>query len=378
MLRRTTSAGQVPLANFGSVTFTKVAALASISGLGNQGGTISSPRQARRSGSSRNLRSATSVDSSSGRSATGAAGTPLGLSADGSLVQGQLGAERDGLRVTMRAAVLVARALGALAAPVAASAPVSPAAARRALVKRRSRASPPRWDALHPKYKASSPRRKFVACERRAAASRGRDDQERRRGRGRDTSSTDRTCRCSAASSTSTTSRSPMTSARGNEKQDRIGDVESYGWRTAAAGCRSSRRTRTRPTKPASALADTSEVSSPQDAQAQARWWSRRRCSSSAPLPASAVTGGFGVAKAPRRPAPGVDDRDRAEGRQKAICQHVETSSRGQLEGRADRRRAIGSKTVFPVACEQPPRSQLLGPRRCVTRRSPGCPADAA
>jgi hypothetical protein len=33
---------QIPLANFGSVTFTKVAALASISGLGNQGGTIAS------------------------------------------------------------------------------------------------------------------------------------------------------------------------------------------------------------------------------------------------------------------------------------------------------------------------------------------------
>lgn len=34
---------QVPLANFGSVTFTRVAAQASIGGLGNQGGTISSP-----------------------------------------------------------------------------------------------------------------------------------------------------------------------------------------------------------------------------------------------------------------------------------------------------------------------------------------------
>ena len=34
---------QIALANFGTVTFTKVAALASISGLGNQGGTISSP-----------------------------------------------------------------------------------------------------------------------------------------------------------------------------------------------------------------------------------------------------------------------------------------------------------------------------------------------
>jgi Peptidase A4 family len=33
---------QVPLANFGSVTFTKVAALATIDGLGNQGGTITS------------------------------------------------------------------------------------------------------------------------------------------------------------------------------------------------------------------------------------------------------------------------------------------------------------------------------------------------
>ena len=33
---------QIPLADFGSVTFTKVAALASISGLGDQGGTISS------------------------------------------------------------------------------------------------------------------------------------------------------------------------------------------------------------------------------------------------------------------------------------------------------------------------------------------------
>ena len=34
---------QVPLANFGSVTFTKVAALATIEGLGDQGGTIASP-----------------------------------------------------------------------------------------------------------------------------------------------------------------------------------------------------------------------------------------------------------------------------------------------------------------------------------------------
>jgi hypothetical protein len=34
---------QVPLANFGSVTFTKLAALATIAGLGDQGGTISSP-----------------------------------------------------------------------------------------------------------------------------------------------------------------------------------------------------------------------------------------------------------------------------------------------------------------------------------------------
>ena len=34
---------QIPLANFGAVTFTKVAALASINGLGDQGGTISSP-----------------------------------------------------------------------------------------------------------------------------------------------------------------------------------------------------------------------------------------------------------------------------------------------------------------------------------------------
>jgi hypothetical protein len=34
---------QVPLANFGSVTFTKVAALATIEGLGNQGGTLTSP-----------------------------------------------------------------------------------------------------------------------------------------------------------------------------------------------------------------------------------------------------------------------------------------------------------------------------------------------
>jgi hypothetical protein len=33
---------QVPLANFGSVTFTKVAALATIAGLGDQGGTLSS------------------------------------------------------------------------------------------------------------------------------------------------------------------------------------------------------------------------------------------------------------------------------------------------------------------------------------------------
>jgi hypothetical protein len=34
---------QIPLANFGSVTFTKVAALATIDGLGDQGGTITSP-----------------------------------------------------------------------------------------------------------------------------------------------------------------------------------------------------------------------------------------------------------------------------------------------------------------------------------------------
>jgi Peptidase A4 family len=35
--------GQIPLANFGSVTFTKVAALATIAGLGDQGGTVASP-----------------------------------------------------------------------------------------------------------------------------------------------------------------------------------------------------------------------------------------------------------------------------------------------------------------------------------------------
>jgi hypothetical protein len=34
---------QIPLANFGSVTFTKIAALATIEGLGDQGGTIASP-----------------------------------------------------------------------------------------------------------------------------------------------------------------------------------------------------------------------------------------------------------------------------------------------------------------------------------------------
>jgi hypothetical protein len=77
---------QVPLANFGSVTFTKVAALATIVGLGDQGGTISSP-----------LWQATPVQlvpRPSQRffgdiverpdSTTGAAGaSPFGLSADG-------------------------------------------------------------------------------------------------------------------------------------------------------------------------------------------------------------------------------------------------------------------------------------------------------
>jgi hypothetical protein len=78
---------QVPLANFGSVTFTKVAALATIAGLGDQGGTISSP-----------LWQATPIQLVPRPSqrffgdmverpdaTTGAAGaSPLGLSADGS------------------------------------------------------------------------------------------------------------------------------------------------------------------------------------------------------------------------------------------------------------------------------------------------------
>jgi hypothetical protein len=77
---------QIPLANFGSVTFTKVAALASIAGLGDQGGTLAST-----------LWQSTSVQlvpRASQRffgdvverpdATTGAAGaTPVGLAADG-------------------------------------------------------------------------------------------------------------------------------------------------------------------------------------------------------------------------------------------------------------------------------------------------------
>ncbi len=77
---------QVPLANFGSVTFTKVAALATIAGVGNQGGTIAStlwqatpiqlvPRTQRFYGDVVERPDTT----------TGSAGaTPLGLTGDGS------------------------------------------------------------------------------------------------------------------------------------------------------------------------------------------------------------------------------------------------------------------------------------------------------
>ena len=76
---------QVPLANFGSVTFTKVAALATIAGLGNQGGTISSPCGRRRQSNSSLRHSASSAISSSGRTRHRSAGaTPYGLTGDGS------------------------------------------------------------------------------------------------------------------------------------------------------------------------------------------------------------------------------------------------------------------------------------------------------
>jgi hypothetical protein len=77
---------QLPLANFGSVTFTKVAALATIEGLGDQGGTISStfwqatpirlvPERTERDFG----------DNQGPGSVTAAAGAkPIGLSADGS------------------------------------------------------------------------------------------------------------------------------------------------------------------------------------------------------------------------------------------------------------------------------------------------------
>jgi hypothetical protein len=78
---------QIPLANFGSVTFTKIAALATIEGLGDQGGTVSST-----------LWQATPIQLVPDRTEryfgdiverpdaiAGAAGaTPIGLSADGS------------------------------------------------------------------------------------------------------------------------------------------------------------------------------------------------------------------------------------------------------------------------------------------------------
>jgi hypothetical protein len=80
------SCRQVPLANFGSVTFTKVAALASINGLGDQGGTITStlwqatPIQLVPRPSQRFFGDVVERPDAT----TGAAGaTPVGLSADG-------------------------------------------------------------------------------------------------------------------------------------------------------------------------------------------------------------------------------------------------------------------------------------------------------
>jgi hypothetical protein len=77
---------QIPLANFGSVSFTKVAALASISGLGDQGGTLSStlwqstPVQLVPRSSQRFFGDVVERPDAT----TGAAGaTPVGLSADG-------------------------------------------------------------------------------------------------------------------------------------------------------------------------------------------------------------------------------------------------------------------------------------------------------
>jgi hypothetical protein len=77
----------VPLANFGSVTFTKVAALATIPGLGDQGGTISSPLW--RAVPIRLVPVASGryfgdVDDAPGSSGSTAGARSLGLSADGS------------------------------------------------------------------------------------------------------------------------------------------------------------------------------------------------------------------------------------------------------------------------------------------------------
>ena len=175
---------QVPLANFGSVTFTKVAALATIAGVGNQGGTIAStlwqstpiqlvPRTQRFYGDVVERPDTT----------TGSAGaTPLGLTGDGELVQRQLGRERNGVRLIDESSVgmrmkrlMLVLALLALAAPGAASAAASPAqiAVRVATVSFAGKQGA-QWDSLHPKYKAVVTRARFVACERKAAAAIGK------------------------------------------------------------------------------------------------------------------------------------------------------------------------------------------------------------
>ena len=74
--------------------------------------------------------------------------------------------------------------------------------------------------------------------------------------------------------------------------------------------------------------------------------------------PASAVTGGFGVAKSLRGlPAPITFAQASSKARKHSIC---ETSGAGAGKSKQSSLMYEFSKQFKPVACEQPPRSNVL------------------
>jgi hypothetical protein len=76
--------------------------------------------------------------------------------------------------------------------------------------------------------------------------------------------------------------------------------------------------------------------------------------------PASAVTGGFGVAKALQRaPAPLFVPADPVSKGRKDSC---EASSTRAAKTQSEKTAKGLDRTFAPVACEQPPRSQVLTP----------------